>query len=94
MSTTIAFTTGTGNSLWTARTLASLLPDAVAVPMRRAGPVELHGERVGLVFPVHMWGVPAPVLDFVGRICLDPGAWLFAVAVNAGQVSRTLVQFE
>lgn len=86
---------GTGNSLWTARTLAAHLGDEV-VPMHRlqAGRVAVMGDRPGIVFPVHMWGVPAPVLDFVGRMDLPPGAWLWAVAVNAGQVSRTLVQLQ
>jgi ferredoxin len=51
-----------------------------------------QGDSVGLVFPVHMWGVPGLVLRFLDRLKLDPGKYTFAFAVNAGQVSRTLIQ--
>ena len=43
-------------------------------------------DTVGLVFPVHMWGVPAPVLNFLHKLEKHPDTYYFAVAVNAGQV--------
>ncbi|MGC4119399.1 MAG: EFR1 family ferrodoxin [Myxococcales bacterium] len=94
MTTTLYAYSGTGNSLWAARTLAASLKDAEVVSMTRLpeGPVRPAADTVGLVFPVHMWGLPHRPLAFVRRLELAPTTYLFAVAVNAGQVSRTLVQ--
>ena len=93
MRTVIFYYTGTGNSLWSARLLAAKLDDAVVRPLKGAD-VLAAGDAgaVGFVFPVHMWGVPGPVKEFAERLALRPDTYLFALAVNAGQVARTLVQ--
>jgi ferredoxin len=92
--TVIYYYSGTGNSLWTARALAERLADARVEPMGRYRqvPARATEDAVGLVFPVHIWGVPQPVLEFVDRLEVPPASYLFAVAVNAGQVARTLIQ--
>lgn len=94
MKATLYVNTGTGNSLWAAKTLAAGLPGAEVVSMAHhpAGPVRSDADVVGLVFPVHMWGVPKRPLEFVRRLEVAPTAYVFAVAVNAGQVARTLAQ--
>jgi len=94
MKTTIYYYTGTGNSLWTARTIADDIGNTDLVPMHapRGGAATADGDAVGLVFPVHMWGVPGLTLEFLKKMEKDPSRYYFAVAVNAGQVSRTLVQ--
>lgn len=87
--------TGTGNSLWTARELASQLGSAELIPMKsRTKTVEPWADIIGFVFPVHMWGVPGFVLDFIKTLQKNPDTYYFAVAVNAGQVSRTLIQLD
>jgi ferredoxin len=96
MKTTICWYSGTGNSFWVAKTLAAELGGAELLSInherRRAG--EVGGDAIGLVFPVHIWGVPGGVLDFVNELRLETPAYLFAVAVNAGQVANTLVQLD
>jgi ferredoxin len=96
MRTTLFYYSGTGNSLWVARALATELGDVSLFSMSQMKQEQLHvqGESVGLVFPVHMWGVPAAVLTFLRRLVPDPDQYYFAVAVNAGQVSRTLMQLQ
>jgi ferredoxin len=96
MKTTIYFYTGTGNSLWTARKIADCVDQSELVPLKRNGDESLQcdSERIGLVFPVHIWGLPAPVIDFVHRLKAGPRQYIFAVAVNAGQVAATLIQLE
>ncbi len=98
---TIYYYTGTGNSLWVARALGEEIggehgeeTSLVSMTQLRHGPVQASSICVGLVFPVHVWGVPTAVLDFLSRLEVDPSAYLFAVAVNAGQVSRTLIQLQ
>jgi flavodoxin len=87
MKTTIYYYTGTGNSLWTARKISDALGDTQQIPIKLTGTNIIHSasENIGLIFPVHIWGLPAPVIDFVNRLEIDPSKYFFAVAVNAGQ---------
>ncbi len=97
MYTRLYYYTGTGNSLWVSRQLgqrldgevelvslgtAYLLPDAAC-------------DRVGIIFPVHMWGMPRRVVEFVRMLTVrQPARYYFAVAVHAGQVAATLLQLQ
>jgi ferredoxin len=93
MKTVIFYYTGTGNSLWSARLLAEGLGDVKLCPMKQADALAAgDAEAVGFVFPVHIWGIPVPVVKFIEKLSLRPQVYLFALAVNAGQVSRTLIQ--
>ncbi|TFG78708.1 MAG: 4Fe-4S ferredoxin [Chrysiogenales bacterium] len=93
MKTVIFYYSGTGNSLWSARLLAQGLADVSLRPMKKADALATgDAEAVGFVFPVHVWGIPVPVVQFIEKLSLRPRVYLFALAVNAGQVSRTLIQ--
>ena len=96
METTIFFYTGTGNSLWTAKKIADCLDQSEMVPMSRCGKESFvcNAAHIGLVFPVHIWGVPPPVIEFLQRLKADSKSYVFAVAVNAGQVAATLIQLQ
>lgn len=96
MSSTIFYFSGSGNSLWTARKLAEELGHTEIVSISDPRTVERVGrlECAGLVFPVHIWGVPGPVLDFIARLKTMQPRYLFAAAVNAGEISRTLIQLD
>jgi Pyruvate/2-oxoacid:ferredoxin oxidoreductase delta subunit len=93
MKAVIFYYTGTGNSLWSARLLAEGLGNATLCPMKGADALKAgDADAVGFVFPVHVWGIPVPVVRFIEKLSLRPQVYLFALAVNAGQVSRTLLQ--
>jgi len=94
MKTDLFFYTGTGNSLWTARSLAKELGDAEVIPITRCSgaPVASRAEAIGIIFPVHIWGLPRRVIAFADALAKDPARYHFAVAVNAGQVAATLLQ--
>jgi len=94
MDTTLFYYTGTGNSLWVARELADRLGETelVAIASHRDGLETITSKTIGLVFPVHMWGVPAPVVRFVQTLCHLQPDYVFAVATNSSQVAATLVQ--
>jgi ferredoxin len=96
MKATIYYYTGTGNSLWSARKLSDALTDTQLVSITNASVDIIHStsERIGLVFPVHIWGLPSLVVDFVNRLEIDPSKYYFALAVNAGQVAATLIQLQ
>jgi ferredoxin len=96
MKTTIFFYTGTGNSLWTAKKLSGTLENTELIPITLAGKslIRCDSENIGLIFPVHIWGIPFRVVDFLNRLEMDSAKYYFAVAVNAGQVAATLIQFK
>jgi ferredoxin len=92
----IYYYTGTGNSLWTARALARGIGDSDLIPMSPKAPDETRAtpDAVGLVFPVHIWGMPRRVVEFVNASFKDSALYYFAVALNAGQVAATLLQLK
>ncbi len=96
MHTRLYYYTGTGNSLWAARQLAARLDgETELVALRADSPMpERPAERTGLVFPVHMWGLPRRVVEFVNQFSGQPDSYYFAVAVNAGQVAASLLQLQ
>jgi ferredoxin len=96
MKTKIYYLTGTGNSLWVARTLARELGEVelASIADWRQGKRTIDSKVIGLVFPVHIWGVPRLILDFVKELKALQPDYVFAVAVNAGQVANTLGQLK
>ena len=96
METMIFYYTGTGNSLWTARTIAGALGNAelVSIPSVKSGHHNFQADSIGLVFPVYIWGIPAPVLNFINTLTDISPDYIFALAVNGGQVAGTLVQLK
>lgn len=96
MHTTIFYYTGTGNSLWVARELAEQLGETelVSIPKHLNGLETVHSKTIGLVFPVHMWGVPAAIVRFVRTLSGLQPDYVFAVAINGGQVAATLMQLK
>jgi ferredoxin len=96
MKTTIYFYTGTGNSLWTAQKLSAALNDTELIPITLAGKESIipSSDNIGFIFPVHIWGIPPPVVDFLNRLKAGSAGYYFAAAVNAGQVAATLIQLK
>jgi len=94
--TTIFYYTGTGNSLWAARALARELGNAELISMVDWDKKKhtIDSPVVGLIFPVHIWGVPRRVLEFLAALQEMSPDYIFAIANNAGQVSNTLVQLQ
>ncbi|MDD5722538.1 MAG: EFR1 family ferrodoxin [Syntrophales bacterium] len=96
MGTRIFYWTGTGNSLWVARRIGDELGGASLFPVAKSKGKNqsVDSEVVGLVFPVYIWGVPAPVIRFVNTLNGLQPEYIFAIAVNGGQVSNTLIQLK
>jgi ferredoxin len=95
MKTEIYVYTGTGNSLFIARQLALELGTAAPKFMPSlSGDFKVNADRVGIIFPVHIWGLPHRVIQFINHLKTKPEAYFFAVAVNAGQPAATLLQLQ
>ena len=74
----IFHSSGTGNSLWVAKQLGEKLNEplvSINEALRNETPAFeyslLPNERVGFVFPVHSWGPPTLLLDFIKRLKLN-----------------------
>lgn len=78
------FFTGTGNSLAVARRLARDIPNTTLLPILGADPCEHPSGALGLVFPVHMVGVPIPVRRYLETADLRGLDYFFAVATHGG----------
>ena len=96
MNTDIYFFTGTGNSFWIAKKLSEILENTNLIPIVTLDQVTVRpvADTVGLVFPIHIWGVPKLIIDFINRLDTNSARYYFALAVNAGQVAATLIQLK
>lgn len=93
MKTQLYVYTGTGNSLWIARRLALELKETTLefIPYLSKD-FKVEADRVGIISPVHIWGLPGRVIQFIKNLQVKPETYLFALAVNAGQPAATLLQ--
>ena len=83
MKTVLYYFSATGNSLYVARFLQTLLPGAelCSIPEALAnGITEPDADCVGVVFPMHYFGLPVPVENFFARVALPSSAYVFAIA--------------
>ena len=74
----IFYFSGTGNSLWIAKKCAAAFSDKLfsISDLLIANNAEItfsleRNEKIGFVFPIHSWGVPPIVLDFVKKLQFD-----------------------
>ncbi len=95
MKTQLYVYTGTGNSLWAARQVALGLTEASLHFMPYLSrDLKVGANGVGIVFPVHIWGLPIRVIQFIKHLQVKPETYFFALAVNAGQPAATLIQLQ
>jgi ferredoxin len=92
--TTIFYFSGTGNSLAISKAIAEKLGDTDVIPMVQSNALEKvnNSERIGLVFPVYVFGLPLVVTRFVKSLRISKRIYLFAVAVHGGMPCGTLKQ--
>lgn len=82
MATTLYYFSATGNSLYAAKRLQSLLADAelYSIPeMLRSGEIVTTADKVGVIFPQHYYGLPMVVEDFARKLAMPNVSYLFAV---------------
>ena len=92
MRTTIFYFSGTGNSLKVAQDIATQLGDTDLVRIQKpfTGKPDVSAERIGIVFPVYMWGVPLAVKQFARQLGAGSGKYIFAVTTYGGFPAATL----
>jgi len=97
MKTTIYYFTGTGNSLKYARDLAGELGETELISIIEAVKLESlpMTDRIGIVFPVYIWGLPLIVNRFLKKLSKENrDKYIFAIATNGGTVAGSLLLVE
>ena len=94
MSTSLFYFTGTGNSLKVARDLANELRDAKIVDISKAinAEIDQSAEKIGIIFPVYIFGMPLIVSKFIKKLKADKTKYIFAIATYGGMPADTLGQ--
>lgn len=93
MKTIIFYFSGTGNSLKVAQDIAAQLGDTDLIRIQKpfGRNPDVSAGRIGIVFPVYMWGIPLAVKEFVRQLGADPGKYIFAVTTCGGFPAGTLL---
>jgi len=87
MSTEIYYFSGTGNSLHVARELQKRIPETNLIPivsLLNKDVIEINGETLGFVFPIHFTAIPIPVRNFIKKLDLKSAKYVFAIATRLG----------
>ena len=96
VSTTIYYFSGTGNSLKIAKDISKAISDCrlrhIAAVMARRDTTPVDSEKVGIIFPVYVDGLPIIVEKFLRSLKTQPGAYIFAVANYGGAAGGSLLQ--
>lgn len=89
----IYYFTGTGNSLVVARDIAEKLGGTELIPIAKAikGSPSVGAERIGIIFPVYIWGYPLIVGEFIKKLKLAKDKYVFAVDTCGGWPGATLL---
>ena len=92
----IAYFSGTGNTEWVAQQLSTLVCDTDLVNMADVNHVDLHGIQIlGILFPVHAWGVPSIVESFISLIPKERAIpYLYMVCTCGDDIGETLTLFK
>lgn len=86
----VLYFTATGNSLYIAKSLGG---DLYSIPqLIKEGVYEVTDEKIGIVFPLHAWGVPSYLVEFLKKATFNCD-YLFAVTtygIYSGAVAKHL----
>lgn len=96
MGTKIFYFSSTGNSLYVAKRLKEKLQDSELVSITKAyneGNFQYDCEKAIIIWPLHCFGLPVIVEEFVSKLKLNKDAYIFGVQVTGGgQTNNTFVK--
>ena len=93
--TTIYYFTGTGNSLFIAKSLGEQIENCELVPIAKIWQDEdlkSTSGRIGFIYPLYYSGLPKIVYDFISKIDLSKSDYFFSAVTNAGDVTDLPLQ--
>jgi NAD-dependent dihydropyrimidine dehydrogenase PreA subunit/flavodoxin len=87
MSATLYYFTGTGNSLFIAKTIAKELSDVSLIGINQmdlANEIYSDSDMIGIIYPIYFLDIPEPVQHFISNLIIREDAYLFLYA-NYGE---------
>jgi len=96
MKITIFYFSGSGNSLAIARNLGKTMGGAEIVPISKVmnSGLDLSADKIGIVFPVYMFGLPVIIAEFLKKLKNLGDKYIFAIANCGGAKGFSLKQAE
>ena len=94
--TEIYYFSGTGNSLFVARSLSEKLGGTLIpiVPLLKKDIVETNAEVIGLVFPIYDFKAPSIIQSFAKRFSKLDAKYVFAVATYGFMPMKAMKKLE
>lgn len=95
MENTVLYFSATGNSLAAARSISEKLGNCslLSIPDVLKNNISVTGKRIGIVFPVYMWGLPLIVVKALQEINFPENSYLFGCATCGSSSGGALYQF-
>ena len=87
MKTTLYYFSATGNSLYAAKKLASLLPECELINIVTCMETEdfaCNSDNIGIVCPIHAFGLPIIVTEFLSKLQVNSKPYIFAMLTTGG----------
>jgi len=72
----VVYFSGTGNSKWAAKEIASITGDTVK---NISEDITLDDEVLGIVFPIYAWGMPAPMEKYLKEISVGKNTYVYMI---------------
>ncbi|NKF08274.1 EFR1 family ferrodoxin [Clostridium gasigenes] len=91
MGTKIFYFSSTGNSLYVAKRLKEKIENCELVSIPKAyneNMFDYNCEKAIIIFPLHCFGLPIIVGNFISKLKLNMDAYVFAVQITGGGSSR------
>lgn len=92
----IAYFSGTGNTEWVAKRLSTFLSDTQVIRIPVTSTIDFSSvDTLGICFPIHSWGIPAVVLDFINQLPEDQTIpYLYMVCTCGDDIGLTVEEFQ
>lgn len=92
----IAYFSGTGNTEWVANKLSTLLCDTHVVNIPTTASLDFtRVDTLAVCFPVHAWGIPAVVREFIRHLPKDISIpYIYMVCTCGDDTGLTLYEFQ
>ena len=91
MKITIYYFSSTGNSLYAAKKLQEGLENCEIISMVKAlkeDKLSCNSDAIGFIYPLHCFGLPPVVGEFISKAELNKNAYLFALQTTGGGSSK------
>ena len=90
----IYYFSGTGNSLALAKSLAGKLGNVRLTKIAYTIEPEIisHAQKIGIIYPVYSFGMPKIVMEFINKLKVPSGSYVFAICNYGGMPGNAMKQ--